>query len=292
MRIPPAASLPQVELAPGTLVIGDLHLDLDEPQAVAAFERWLEGISGAPRLIVLGDLFEYWLGRAHLETPGARAILAAFERFTRAGGALDVVPGNRDFLLDARFERASGARVRPSGMLGRTGAGRRIAFLHGDELCTLDRRYQRLRGVLRSRPLRAFAAALPRPVLAMVARRLRRASRRAVAAKPRAETAQQPDACRAWARALEVDVLVCGHAHRFRDEELPDGPRWLVVDAFGGRRDTLRLAPDGVLAPLEHAGPHVGPDRAPDAADGDAANRGAAGRTSGAPAEGAREGRA
>lgn len=267
MSIPPAASLPEVALEAGTLVIGDLHLDLDEPAAVAAFERWLDEVAGAPRLIVLGDLFEYWLGRAHLETRGARGVLGALQRFTRDGAALDVIPGNRDFLLDARFERASGARVRPAGMIGRTGAGQRIAFLHGDELCTLDRRYQRLRSVLRSRPLRGFAAALPRPLLTLVARRLRRASRRAVAAKPRAETAQQPQACRDWARALAADVLVCGHAHRFRDERLPGGPRWLVVDAFGGRHDTLRLAEDGTLGPLERPPRRAGGALADEAAE-------------------------
>lgn len=241
--------LPEVDLAPGTLVIGDLHLDLVEAGRVEAFRGWLERARGAPRLVVLGDLFEYWIGPAHAGTPGGRAVLAALAAFAAGGRALDVIPGNRDFLLDGAFERASGATLRPRGLVGRTAAGERVLFVHGDELCTLDRRYQRLRRVLRSRPLRALAPRLPRPVLDGLARRLRRASRRAVAQKPRAETEQQPAACRALADAASAQVLVCGHAHRFRDERLDGGPRWLVVDAFGGGRDTLELGARGEWAP-------------------------------------------
>ena len=67
-----------------------------------------------------------------------------------------------------------------------------------------------------------------------IARRLRRASRSAVAAKPIAEMAMQPAACAERARAHDAAIVVCGHAHAFQDVSLPEGPRWLVVDAFGG----------------------------------------------------------
>ena len=250
-------ALPEVPLAPGTLVIGDLHLDVEHPAELERFTAFLAGLQ-APRLVVLGDLFEYWIGEAQADTDGGRRAVAALAARTRAGTAIDVVPGNRDFLLDARFERASGCRVRRHGLIGLVGAGpgaERVLFLHGDELSTRDAAYQRLRRVLRSAPVRGLARILPPPATRAVARRLRRASRRALSRKDEALTALQPEACRARARAHRATVVCCGHAHRFRDERLPDGPRWLVVDAFGGPLDAVRLEADGRLVPCASGAP-------------------------------------
>ena len=44
---------------------------------------------------------------------------------------------------------------------------------------------------------------------------------------------------------------VKGEVHAARDEELAgasgaDGLRWIVLDAFGGRRDAVRVSPEGL----------------------------------------------
>ncbi len=238
--------LPELDLAPGTLLIADLHLDVEDEAALAGFGAFLERNGSAPRLAILGDLFEYWLGPAHARTPGGERVLAALRALTASGTAVDVVPGNRDFLLDASFEEASGARVRRDGFVGRLPDGGRVLVIHGDELATRDRGYQRLRRVLRSGPLLWLAPRLPLGVSRSLARRLRRASIKAVAAKPSEEKALQADACAAFARAHAATTVVCGHAHEFRDEEVVGGPRWIVLDAFGGRRDTLAVERGGL----------------------------------------------
>jgi len=241
--------LPEVELAPGTLFVGDLHLDLEDAAAVDAFVAWLGGLEAdsTPRLVILGDLFEYWLGPAHQRSAAGQRVQRALRERVDAGVAVDVLHGNRDFMLDAEFERASGATVYPLGFIGRLGSGERVLVLHGDELCTLDHAYQRLRRVIRSAPVRALGARLPASAGRALARRLRRTSRSAVDAKPAAEKAQQESACRQLCAAADAAALVCGHVHRFRDEALPDGPRWMVVDHFGGVHDAVRVVPDGSL---------------------------------------------
>jgi len=251
----------EVPLSAGTVVIADLHLDLEDERAVERFLALLRRVADAPRLVVLGDLFEYWLGRAHQETPGGRRILAALRERASAGRAFDVVPGNRDFLLDEGFERASGGRVHPSGFVGVLPDGARVAFVHGDELATLDRAYQRLRRVLRSRPVTGVVRRLPLTVSRALARRLRRASTTAVARKPAAEKEMQREAAAELARDLDVRAVVCGHAHVFRREDVGDGRTWIVLDGFGGERDALRVtaAPDGgdglALVPERAEGP-------------------------------------
>lgn len=239
-------SLPEIPLREGTLVVADLHLDPLEVDGAARFVAWLERQRGAPGLVVLGDLFEFWFGPAQLEE--AAVVTGALRAAADAGTRVDLVPGNRDFLLGRGFERASGVRLRPHGALGTTPGGERVLLVHGDELCTLDRPYQRLRAVLRSAPVRGIAPLLPRAVGRLAARRLRRASRSAVAAKPGPLVEQQPDACRELARRHGATTVACGHAHRFRDERLAGGPRWLVVDAFGGPRDTLVVRGGALVA--------------------------------------------
>lgn len=250
----PSDPLPEVELPTGTLLVGDLHLDVERagPQ-LDGFCAWLEGLARVPRLVILGDLFEFWLGPAQERSEGARRVLSALAGRVAAGTAVELIPGNRDFLLGPSFERATGARVRSEGLVGLLEGGGRALVLHGDVLCTRDLGYQRLRRVLRSRPVRWLGPRLPAALSRRLAKRLRRASRTAVAAKAPPETAIQASACRELARRHGCGTVVCGHAHAFRDEALGEGLRLLVVDAFGGPRDTLEVGPAGRLGPRARA---------------------------------------
>lgn len=285
----PAVRLEEVPLEEGTLVIADLHLDVTSPELVAPFARWLDDLARVPRLLILGDLFDVWVGPAQAHLDGAAVVLDAMRRLTERGTAIELVPGNRDFLLGRSFEERTGARLHADGFAGavigavRAGADsdlagadvaeghaadgeaadggaaegrttRRILFVHGDTLCTLDRGYLRLRRVLRSRAVRWLSRRMPLPIGMRVARRLRRASVKALAAKRPEEKSIQRDAVVATARAAACGMLVCGHAHEFRDERLAQDVRFVVVGAFGGARDVLRLDARGGLVPCSSAG--------------------------------------
>lgn len=239
------APLPEERLPPGSVLVADLHLDVGERRSVEPFLAFLARRPAPPLLAVLGDLFDVWVGPAQAGLGEAPAVLAALRGLSAGGTRVLVVPGNRDFLLDASFERASGAVLHAEGFVGLAPDGRRVACVHGDTLCTLDRGYQRLRRALRLLPMRWLSRHVPLPIARAIARRLRRASTRAIAVKPAAEKSVQPAAAAALARAQRADCVVAGHAHAFRDERLPDGARWIVLDAFGGARDVLVFDADG-----------------------------------------------
>ncbi len=239
-------------------MIADLHLDVEREGATDAFLQWLDGVRGRPSLLILGDLFEYWVGPAQIELPGTKAVLEALARLVGEGTTIDVVPGNRDFLLDARFERASSCRVRFDGLVGRLPHGERVLFVHGDEFATRDANHQRLRRLFRSRAFRTAVLYLPRFVAFRLARALRKTSKRTKQGKEQYEMALQPDAVRALAKANDAGIVVCGHAHRFVDERVPDGPRWFVLDAFGGKRGILEVQPDSELVPRDSRSGHAG----------------------------------
>ncbi|MDP6538865.1 MAG: hypothetical protein QF410_04890, partial [Planctomycetota bacterium] len=140
------------------------------------------------------------------------------------------------------------------GLLGRLAGGERALFVHGDELCTRDRAYQRYKRIVRTRPVRSLAAVLPTSLGRALGRRLRRASRKAVAAKAPAYKALQPAAARDLAAAAGASTLVCGHAHAARDERIAGGPRWIVLDAYGGERDQLSIDGGGRLELVSSSG--------------------------------------
>ena len=239
-----AGALPTVVLPAGTLAIGDLHVDVDDERAVADFEDFLRAQRGRPCLVVLGDLFEYWIGGAQANGAGGRRALLALAELASGGTRVLVVPGNRDFLLGARDARAGGFELCAHGFVGRLQDGSRTLVVHGDELCTLDRGYQRLRAVVRSRAVRFAARALPNAAAHAIARRLRKVSMRAVAKKPSADKAPQPAEVVRRARAVDATVLLNGHVHAYRDENVA-GVRWLCVAAFGAERDAFELWPAG-----------------------------------------------
>jgi UDP-2,3-diacylglucosamine hydrolase len=240
-------------------VIADLHLDVGpsgiEPRG---FLDFLRGVRGRPRLVVLGDLFDAWIGPAQMELEPAKHVVRALRELSDGGTSIDIVVGNRDFLLERRFEARSGARVHDSGFVGELDGGKRMLVVHGDEFCTLDVGYQRLKRVLRSRPMLWTAPRLPRALALGIARRLRRASVNALAVKPAAEKQQQRAAVGQWAARTECDIVVCGHAHELRDEPVAAGPgrttRWIVLDAFGGARDLLEVGPGGDVLLQSSAG--------------------------------------
>lgn len=241
-----AHAIPEVDFVPGSLVVGDLHLDVGGEHAPPRFLAWLDQLRDVPRLVVLGDLFDAWIGPAHLGLGGAQETVRAFAALVARGTEVDVLWGNRDFLLDRGFEEASGVRVRRSGLIGRTEGGR-VLMIHGDELCTRDRAYQRLRRVIRSGPVRFLIRHLPRPIALRAAARLRRASTQAVARKPSEDKAMQVEAVERQLESRGCGVLVCGHAHEFRDEPVGGGGRWMVVDDWGRGRDQVRVLPGGEL---------------------------------------------
>lgn len=228
----------------GTLAIGDLHVDVEHAASVAAFTAFCARQHARPCLVILGDLFEYWIGKGQARSAGGRRCLGALRELAESGTQVLVVPGNRDFLLAERDAREGGFAIEPDGFVGETPDGGATLLVHGDELCTRDVSYQRLRRVVRSRPVRLLARALPTRASEAIAKRLRRASTLAVAAKPDASKRPQWDEAERRTAAAGARTLLTGHVHAFRDETR-EGLRWLCVDAFGDGSDAFLLATDG-----------------------------------------------
>jgi UDP-2,3-diacylglucosamine hydrolase len=236
-----------VPMTPGFEVIADLHLDAADLGSCGEFAAWVDARQDLSRLVILGDLFDAWVGPGHAQMEGARVVLEALRRVGERGGSVDLLWGNRDFLLDETTAREAGASLQRDSLVGVSEGGERTLFVHGDELCTMDTSYQRLRRFLRSRIITGSLLMLPISASLWLARRLRSESKRAVGSKAPEEMAMQEDVVLDLSRRHGATALVCGHAHRWRDELLDDEVRWVVLDAFGGPMDCLQVGPDGSL---------------------------------------------
>ncbi len=223
------------------LFISDLHLAGERPATSQQFFRFLrEEAARAQALYVLGDLFEYWAGDDELATAGgdplAAEVAEGFKALAAKGVRVWIMHGNRDFLVGKAFLAASGTRLLEDPSVIRA-AGRRIALLHGDTLCTDDHDYQAWRRTARS-------AGWQREFLAkdLVERRktiqgLREKSKAVIAAKPPEIMDVSQAAVRETFRHLGLRHMIHGHTHRpARHEHEVDGvrcERWVLPDWYG-----------------------------------------------------------
>ncbi len=212
------------------LFVSDTHLTPAFPEGIDRFLRFLRGpCAAASRVILLGDLFDFWVSPSQARTPALARILTGLSRLAATGVDVGFVEGNRDFAASPEL-RAAGVRSLPDvGVL--TSGGRRVAFTHGDLLCTRDVRYQALRRVARTQIVRHVLRVLPERAAISLGEGAREGSRRETTRKAEGDMGLVPEAVAALLRDRNADALVCGHVHWGRRYSLAvEGtPRDVVV---------------------------------------------------------------
>lgn len=236
-------------------IVSDLHLGPATPRTAAALADYL-GRTCADAVIVLGDLFEVWVGDDVLDAPHSTEIetqvLHCFADFARHR-TLAMMVGNRDFLLGARSAALAGWQVLDD-VCVLDAFGQRTVLVHGDAQCLADQNYQRFRLQARSPAWQQSFLAQPLDQRRAFARGLRDGSEHrkqtlGMAAYPDLDR----DAMRDLLRDANATTLVHGHTHRPGDDPLGDGlvrhvlTDWdLDHDTAASRAEVLRLSPHGV----------------------------------------------
>lgn len=186
------------------------------------------------RLVILGDLFQVWVGARRYETPEIRAVLGALESLAAAGVRLDYVEGNRDFFLAG--SPYAGVFTTVGAELAFSVGGRRYLAVHGDGLNEKDRQYLFWRWLSKSPPSRWAMRRLPRRLAGWS---VERAERELAKTNFKHKSRVPEGAILAYARrrlAEGHDELLLGHFHEERLWRLPEGTVWLVDAWFRSRR--------------------------------------------------------
>jgi len=201
--------------------VSDLHLGAELPRTTEAFLSWLDH-SQADLLIILGDLFEAWIGDDATDQPPVAQVVSALQAAS-VRRPVAVMRGNRDFLLGESFFQRSGCSALADPCV-LDAFGQRVLLSHGDALCLDDSAYQRFRAEVRQTAWQAAFLARPLAERQAIASGLRAASQASQAGRA-VETYADPDPALAsdWLRRAQATTLVHGHTHRPGDETRPEG---------------------------------------------------------------------
>ena len=230
-------------------LLSDVHLC---EQAPRTFEAWRTQLlsSDADAILMLGDLFEVWVGDDARAGPFEQRCIDVM-REASAQRTLAFMPGNRDFLLGEAMRAASGLEGLPDATV-LSAFDRRVVLTHGDALCLEDTDYQRFRATVRSTAWQTDFLSHPLPERQRLARAMRDASTAHQAKHPPALWADvDPAAALQLLDAAGSDTLVHGHTHRPGTTPLSATAVRLVLsdwdfDGDAPRGDVLRLNAQGL----------------------------------------------
>lgn len=239
--------------------ISDIHLTAAMPRT---FDAWVGHLlnTDADALLVLGDLFEVWVGDDARTRPFERLCLDALALAARQRPVW-VMVGNRDFLLGAQALSECGAQALADPTVLQAWNTRAL-LTHGDAWCLDDHGYQRFRDMVRSPGWQQDFLARPLDERLAIAAHIRSESeqrKQAVTEPAGWADVDTPEALR-WLQATGAADLIHGHTHRPGSAALAPGHLRHVLsdwdlDGDAPRAEVLRLTPAG----FERRAPCPGP---------------------------------
>lgn len=238
-------------------LLSDVHL---HPRMPRTFEAWRAHLMDTPAdaVLMLGDLFEVWIGDDARHEPFEQRCCDVLRDAARRR-VLAFMPGNRDFLVGDEMLRDCGVqRLDDPTVL--CAWSHRLLLSHGDALCLADEPYQRFRAEVRAAAWQADFLALPLAQRQRQARAMRDASQAHQASMPAALWADVDDALADdWLARAGASALLHGHTHRPASHRLPSGRQRHVLgdwdfDGPQPRARALRLDARG-LTELDLARP-------------------------------------
>jgi len=216
-------------------IVADAHLGGPGGAAGPLVKQLLElPERGCRHLVLLGDIFQVWMGSPHWETPEVREVVPALRRLRAAGLRIDYVEGNRDFFLkrspyEELFDHLSTEVTFEH-------QGVRYLAVHGDGLNDRDRQYLFWRWISKSAPVRFVVFRLP---VALVNRALHSTEARLSRTNFKHKRSVPVEAIRRYGErrfAEGHDVLLLGHFHTEQRIQAAGGEIRLLDSWFNSHR--------------------------------------------------------
>jgi UDP-2,3-diacylglucosamine hydrolase len=237
-------------------IVSDIHLGGVPEATERAFLRFLEHVGAeGRRLIIPGDLFDFWFEYGEIIHGRHFRTLAALADLVDAGMEVILTGGNHDAWGGRFLEEHVGVAFH-AGMVRTEIAGRPALLAHGDGVGRGDLRYRALKGLIRSRPLIWGFRAL-HPELGL--RLAQRVSSTETKADGDAGAGGRARYIEEWASATlraepALSWVVCGHAHLPALTEVEPGRYYLNAGDWVTRRSYITIDAAGVPALREWTG--------------------------------------
>ena len=210
--------------------ISDAHLgadvaDLEKTKSARLHAFWDHVGSRRGRLVVVGDLFDFWFEFRHAVPSVHLDQLEALRRLVREGCEVHYVAGNHDFWAGRYLREEIGVQFHAEECTLQAG-GARAVFRHGDGWLPQERAYRLMRAILRN-PVSIRVFQMLSPDLGFpLARRVSSLGKERHLLTERALT----DNARVARKRLSegADILVTAHLHEPLHFVWPEG-QWLVA---------------------------------------------------------------
>jgi len=244
--------------------ISDLHLQASEASTFEVWQRYMAR-TPADAVLILGDLFEVWVGDdAVAQNPFLQSCAAVLKS---AGQRLylGLMHGNRDFLMGESFVQDCHAHFLTDPTALHFGV-KTWLLSHGDALCIADVDYQQFRSQVRTPQWRSDFLKQPLAERQAVARSIRNQSearKQAGADTGSREVYADADSAlsQSWLAQTGARTLIHGHTHQPAEHLLPHSAadparaRWVLSDWDAGaqppRAQVLRLFESGQHARID-----------------------------------------
>jgi UDP-2,3-diacylglucosamine hydrolase len=225
-------------------LLSDIHLDETDQPTFLAWRHYLRQ-TDADAVLILGDLFELWVGDDALLHPSL-FLADCVAALRQAGQRLDlfIMCGNRDFLMGQGLMQACQARALDDPTV-LTFAGQRVLLTHGDALCLGDTDYQAFRQTVRGAAWQIDFLAKPLQERQAIARGIRQQSESRKQLVNQYADVDAP-AANAWLDETHATLMVHGHTHQPDQHAMAHGRSRLVLSdwclrATPPRADVIRL---------------------------------------------------
>lgn len=215
-----------------TLVFSDVHLSVsqdgrDRMNVFVSFLRQID-TSEVGRIVILGDLFDFWFEYRHVIFSGYFDVLCALAELRDGGVEFHFVCGNHDFWAGRFLEDRLDFTIHREPVLLELD-GKRVLFAHGDGINPEDRGYRAYKRIARM-PIVVRLFSMLHPDRAMwLAQRVSHGSRSMFRVSDLSQGPEVKPLQRFAKKALadgRAEVVMCGHSHYPVKEEFPtpNGP--------------------------------------------------------------------
>lgn len=222
-----------------TLVIADLHLISGEIDKTNLFIKFChEKAIEANQLFILGDLFNTWLGD-DLSLNAYLDIVSALKTLVKTTKVF-ITTGNRDFLLGNEFAKQTNCVLLNTPYLLETNS-KNYVLIHGDELCTDDRQYQRLKSFLQHPATKFIFLNLPKKTRLKLSGQLRKKSIEAQQYKSREIIDINQDTTDKLMQKYPGSDLIHGHTHRKNIHQSKQYMRYVLGDWNANKGNAIEI---------------------------------------------------
>lgn len=207
-------------------IFSDAHLGAHSHEKESLKKKKIEQLcalvkSDGDRLVILGDLFDFWFEYKYTAPKEHYRILFTLSELLKQGIKIDYVSGNHDFWMDDFFEKQMGIRLHRD-FLDMEYDNRKIHLIHGDGLSLKDSGYRFLKNIFRNKFNIWLYRKLPPDWAYTLARK--------VSGKSREHTSNRDSKFvsdyREYAKSKlnsGFEIVVLGHLHMPLIEQIQDG---------------------------------------------------------------------